>query len=297
MAQVQNISVITERCTGWCQLGAAMRVSIGESWTYKESQASWPTTSTLAVPVHPVPQWLPSHLLWKFQIYILTLLLYLKYLNPQGVFGLTANKFSILVRESGSEALNKIGKSWDGCQAFPPSGDCPSFYFKHFFFHVDKVDSWLYLHSILKEDWRLIFFLCVYVRGFLPILSPLFPPSPMPRASSDFKELEKTQRKMGIWPNYAYRLRFSLLLDKKFPFLHKPHSDFLAVGDLEDHAPAAPPRSIDPSRSPRQGRQVGPGDSRGKRGPLTAMLGELHCLGLNPSSATSCLEWILGLIT
>lgn len=52
----------------------------------------------------------------------------------------------------------------------------------------------------LKRIDKLIFFflMCVYVGGFLRILFLLPPTSPMPRAFSDFKDLEKTQRKMDI---------------------------------------------------------------------------------------------------
>lgn len=48
---------------------------------------------------------------------------------------MTANKFSILVRQWGSEAL-KVGKPSDRLQAFPPSGIVLVLILS-IFFHVD----------------------------------------------------------------------------------------------------------------------------------------------------------------
>jgi hypothetical protein len=44
------------------------------------------------------------------------------------------------------------------------------------------------------------FYVCMYIEGFLPVLFYFFSPShsPMPKASFDFKEQEKAQRKMSI---------------------------------------------------------------------------------------------------
>lgn len=93
------------------------------------------------------------------------------------------------------------------------------------------------------------------------------------------------------------RLRFSFLVNEKFPFLHKPCSGFLDKGDLENCPHATPWKSVAPARSLGQGGYRNWWDSRGRRGPLRTVVEELQCLSLSPSLTTFYHQWILSLIT
>lgn len=162
---------------------------------------------------------------------------------------------------------------------------------------IRLIADFICIQSLKRIDDWFFFSLYMYIRGFLPILFPL-PPTPLqcpglPLTSKNSKRL------WGKWVSDLIKHidgDFSLLADKKFPFLHKPHSDVLDKGDSENHPPAVPRRSITLSEAwGREGRWD-PCNSGGSCGPLIWWLGT--ALPASESQFSHFLpQWILSLIT